>query len=200
MKSTVLRELGNYDGALEETVRCRQIAGALSPADSTSYRSYHIQLLAEKGDIDGATRELSQFEDYLSRLDRDEPSYWHAVGVLAMYTGGHHQAVTSMERSAKDSDDFFIRVTLGKTFLTIRRYEDAAAVFERQLLAYTSPRSYYGIESTKLHYYLGQAYEHLGRIDDAAGQYETFLHIWENADGGIESIADAKTRLARLKS
>ena len=50
------------------------------------------------------------------------------------------------------------------------------------------------------HYYLGQAYEESGWTDKAIEQYETFLDIWKNADSGLTSVEDARTRLARLKS
>ena len=50
-----------------------------------------------------------------------------------------------------------------------------------------------------LHYYLGQAYEQSRWRDRAIEQYETFLDIWKDADARLESVEDAKARLARLK-
>ncbi len=48
------------------------------------------------------------------------------------------------------------------------------------------------------HYQLGKAYEASGWNDKAIEQYKTFLDIWKNADEGLESVEDAKARLARL--
>jgi hypothetical protein len=50
-----------------------------------------------------------------------------------------------------------------------------------------------------LHYDLGVAYEASGWDNKAIEQYEIFLDIWMNADPGLESVEDAKARLARLK-
>ena len=55
-------------------------------------------------------------------------------------------------------------------------------------------------EAVTGHYYLGQAYEAAGQKQDAIEQYETFLDIWKNADEGLESVDDAKERLAKLEA
>ena len=49
------------------------------------------------------------------------------------------------------------------------------------------------------HYWLGTAYEASGWTDKAVEQYEIFLDIWKSADEGLESVKDAKERLAGLK-
>jgi hypothetical protein len=38
-----------------------------------------------------------------------------------------------------------------------------------------------------------------GRPDDAVREYETFLAAWHAADEGLEPLADARERLARMK-
>ena len=49
-----------------------------------------------------------------------------------------------------------------------------------------------------MHYYLGQAYEQSGWNERAAEQYRLFLDHWDTADIQLESVKDARRRLARL--
>jgi hypothetical protein len=52
----------------------------------------------------------------------------------------------------------------------------------------------------KGHYYLGQAYEAVGRNDDALEQYERFLHLWAEADADLAVVSDARLRRDRLRN
>lgn len=54
--------------------------------------------------------------------------------------------------------------------------------------------------SVEAHYLLGKAYELSGDKQNAIASYEKFLEIWKNADHELESIKDAKVRLAKLTS
>ena len=77
---------------------------------------------------------------------------------------------------------------------------EAVAEYEQLLSSYSEGRLGWAIESVKLHYYLGTAYEESGWNDKAVQQYETFLDIWKDADSGLAAVEDAKARLARLKT
>jgi tetratricopeptide (TPR) repeat protein len=66
-------------------------------------------------------------------------------------------------------------------------------------LRYDSNRMEAPIWSVKAHYSLGEAYERLGRIQDAVEQYEEFLEWWKDADPGIPENKDAKERLNELR-
>ena len=50
------------------------------------------------------------------------------------------------------------------------------------------------------HYELGKLYEEEGRREDALRSYERFLEIWRDADPDTVEVADARKRLAQLKS
>jgi len=97
-------------------------------------------------------------------------------------------------------NQFRIYRTLGVTYLAAGRYEDAITTLEKALSRYDNNRFGFPDRSVTAHYCLGQAYEAAGRTDDAMEQYETFLDIWKNADEGLPSVEDARTRLTRLKS
>ena len=84
------------------------MCGALASHDSVSYRSYHIQLLAESGDIEAAGRQLAEFEQYVTRVDFDVPSYWHAAAMVSLYTGNCDSARTQIDRVGEASAPFLI--------------------------------------------------------------------------------------------
>ena len=199
LKATVLRELGRWDGALEQIVRCREIAGSLSPADSISYRDYHILLLTESGDMSSAQRELSDFREYVSHQQQEPYGCWYGSALVAAEREDYDQALADMRRASEISDQFIVRAALGEICLKAGRADEAATIFSQLLTSYTSPRAYYGIESAKLHYYLGQAYEQLNRPEDAAAQHDRFLELWSEADHTSSSIEDARSRLDRLR-
>jgi tetratricopeptide (TPR) repeat protein len=92
-------------------------------------------------------------------------------------------------------------LTLARAYLEADQLGEAVTEYENILMGYYEPnlgRSLFQI--VKAHYYLGVAYENSGWVDKAIEQYETFLDIWKNADEGLESVEDAKERLARLKA
>ena len=64
---------------------------------------------------------------------------------------------------------------------------------------YDRSRNLHVTFSVRVHYWLGQAYEASGWNDKAIQQYEKLLEVWKDADEGLESVEDAKERLAKLK-
>jgi len=72
-------------------------------------------------------------------------------------------------------------------------------LLEKALSRYDEQRAVKGIWAAKGHYYLGMAYQELGRDQDAIRKYEEFLDIWKEADPGIPEVEDAKERLEKLR-
>jgi serine/threonine protein kinase/tetratricopeptide (TPR) repeat protein len=89
---------------------------------------------------------------------------------------------------------------LGLAYLNNREYEKAIESLEYTVFHYDGMKANYPAYAVWTRYHLAQAYEGAGRLDDAIEQYETFLDIRKNADKGLESVEDAKKRLARLKA
>ena len=59
--------------------------------------------------------------------------------------------------------------------------------------------TYWPIQSVKARYWLGVAYEQLGKKEKAINEYKNFLNIWKDADFNSPEIKDAKVRVAKLK-
>lgn len=95
----------------------------------------------------------------------------------------------------------------------LKKGEVKAAVREFQRLLKSYPISsihislyflptptYWPISAAKAHYGLALAFEELGERDKAIKEYEEFLKIWRDADFNSVEMADARSRLERLKS
>lgn len=89
---------------------------------------------------------------------------------------------------------------LGQAYLATAQYDKAIATYEELLKTYIPSRAFMGTWSVKSHYYLGTAYEAVGRYDDAVVEYNTFLHLWRNADPVFEEIPAARERLKKLEN
>jgi tetratricopeptide (TPR) repeat protein len=94
----------------------------------------------------------------------------------------------------------------------IKNGQTSEAIQELQRLLYWPPSSDllilpnipgskpdWPVPAVRAHYWLGVVYEQQGEKEAAMKEYETFLNIWKNADFKSDEIADAKTRLAKLK-
>jgi tetratricopeptide (TPR) repeat protein len=200
LKITVLREQGDFNGALEVVDECLRIASRLAPPDTVGYRDHRVILLAEKGDLEAATVELLELEAIIAATEEDISGRWLARGVVELESGNYDSAIAAMRRSVEMEPSFLGSHYLGRAYLAAGQYNRAVDQFKTLVTEYSSPRSFYGIESVKMHYYLGQAYEQLGRTDEAMEQYVTFLDIWREADHDPPSLADARERLAGLRA
>jgi len=77
---------------------------------------------------------------------------------------------------------------------------DKAIEGYRQLLTYDPASQDRRIRIPVYHYRLGRLYEEKGLKDKAAEQYRLFLDLWKDADPNLPEPADAKNRLAGLRS
>jgi len=114
--------------------------------------------------------------------------------------GNLDKAILYVEKNYEtDSSAMYMRF-LGECYLRVDRLGDAVAMFEKSLRRYDAYNLDWPEFHVETHYWLGRAYQESGWNDQAIDQYETFLGIWKNADEGLESVEDAKERLARLRS
>lgn len=136
----------------------------------------------------------------LETVDRGLGDYWYAVGCIRLAQGHIDEAVGLLKQAAADNHSFYSRHMLGRILLQAGQADEAAAAFEAALRDYVDLRFAFIIWSTKAHYYLGLAYEQTNKLQQAAEQYEIFLTIWAEASPTPPEIADARTRLTRIRS
>ena len=163
---------------------------------------------ARAGRIPEARQQLQELESRLgdvlamSALDRsnqsDQASFYRLKGELEMAGKRYEEAVDSFAMSARlGADD--IEENQAYVFRLKGDGEKAAEKY-RELIR-REPIGYEIQESWILaHYELGKLYEHQGELEEAVKYYERFLEIWKDADPELAAFADAKKRLAQLKS
>ena len=64
----------------------------------------------------------------------------------------------------------------------------------------TTGRLGWGVIYSRSYYHLGQIAERQGDSARAQAQYRKFLEIWKDTDPGLPEVADARKRLARLRT
>ncbi len=151
-------------------------------------------------------------EEYKVNFDRYGPrsyySFWFISGRVELEKGNFDSAIANLERVVmlNARPDHKNRQILAGCYFRAGRIEDAIVLYEKMINRYDRSgalgrgRADWPALSVITYYNLGKTYEAAGRYDDAIKQYETFLDIWKNADEGLESVEDAKERLAKLKS
>jgi len=194
--------LGDQESAIAEFEQVIKTLKGIEPNNSMVYSSRgNIALShAKMGNLD---RGEQLFQELKSDVNKYGPSALEAYccyfGLLEMEKGNFDTAAVYFEKLVKLDPGFGYRYFLARCYLGARRPDDAAAIFEQKINRYETARAYWPSFSVTTHFWLGRAYEELGRYDEAIEQYETFLDIWKNADPNLELVEDAKARFARLK-
>ncbi len=163
----------------------------------------------------GKTREAEKIiEDMLKNVDKSAP-YVKVVGLFTLATiyfekGEYEPALQNFNKAfsklkPNHEPNIFYAICLLKT----GRIQEAVAQFNRlknwpmnddsyQQLFVPGGKWYAYIYNVKAHYWLGVAYEKLGKKEKAIKEYKIFLDTWKDADFDSPEIKDAKIRLQEL--
>jgi tetratricopeptide (TPR) repeat protein len=185
-----------YDKALEDLDSLRQVGNQIDSRGAISSAELGRPLVyALAGKYDSC-------DYYWQRLDtatKDEDRYtWQ--GYIQMAKGNADSAVACFRQSSIIRPPSTVdRAWLGMAYLANGQVAEAVKHLERSVYRYDWVKGVFPGYAVWYRYQLARAYEAAGRKDEAINQYETFLDIWKNADDGLESVEDAKKRLARLK-
>jgi tetratricopeptide (TPR) repeat protein len=203
LKSEIHRMRGERELAVGEARASDELAGRLSTHRQMRYRPHLVLALAEMGEFEEAERFARELEGEMMLSESADLEYkWITAALIAMARGDDRAAISSFER-AREYDPALVcelRVMLGQCYLDEGMLADAVSELEETLSRYEGERVSAPTYSVRAHYLLGLAYERSGWSDRAAGQYETFLEIWKDADPGIAEIDDARERLTRLRT
>jgi tetratricopeptide (TPR) repeat protein len=205
IRAKVFELLGDFDAAVVETRIARDLLRRFSPTAAHptlhwKYTALEARILAQAGDDRRADSLLEVVKGSLDRTPGLSPkSYWFGRADVALHREEYDTALAYYSRIAGANPEWNDLVDLGRAYLGARRYRDAIQAFENALRRHDSYRWSAPATSVLLHYWLGLTYEKSGRLNDAATQYERFLHLWRNADPVITEIEDARERLAALR-
>jgi tetratricopeptide (TPR) repeat protein/predicted Ser/Thr protein kinase len=196
----VLYEMGQVDAAVQTAEKISAAFRAANAEEPWTGDAPLLQILIRSGDTARASAILDSVKRDMERVNKSvDRGYWFWKGAIALAKGEYDAAIESFNKGDGGDDSFFPRYGTGMAYLKAGRAVEAANEFERLLRAYTEERALYPLDSIRAYYYLGLAREELGRTDEAIEAYEEFLGFWRDGDSRIAEIADAKTRLARLR-
>jgi len=203
LKAGIYAEIENLDLALAEIDSAIAIIRRSLPDDSITFGYIRAHYLAQKGDFAGADNIRRKLTAHFDATG-EAPCYrYWAAGGIELARGNPAGAAEELEKAAALTSivsDFQTNYQLARSYLEADQLGKAVELFQRLSSIYYSGRLTNPIDDVKLHYYLGMAYEKSRWKDRAAQEYQTFLDLWKYADPGLESVSDARRRLARLES
>ncbi len=191
---------GDFDKGLAEGEKWRRAFSARYPEDPTFGTGSHVRMLARSGDYEGAKKQLEIYRESIEAYDRSRKNFYtFSKGDIAFAEGVVDSAIVNFERVLKNNEGFYARYYLARSYLKAGRVIEAVNEFDRLLRRFSEDRATSPIEGSLAYYYFGMAYEEAGKSEKAAEQYEKFLSKWGDADAGIDEVADARSRLSKLR-
>ncbi len=196
--------------ALGRNTEALSIAEAVSaerrrrvPTDIQNVRGSIAFYMYKSGDIEGLRRlgtELRRDSASMQNPSVLSESIIICDMILAYHEGRFHDAIASFEREPRKDRPTRMSYLYAQCCLRAGELEKAVSQLEYRTRFLDDAIAANPYEGIRCIYPIGVAYEQSGWRDKAAVQYKKFLDIWENADPGIEEIADARARLAKLSS
>jgi serine/threonine protein kinase/tetratricopeptide (TPR) repeat protein len=202
VKIFIYMETERLDLAQKELEIVKEIQEEHAPQDPTRISGLCALFSVLQGQHGQADELLQTWRAHIDENNQEQMrDYSRFVGIVELIKGNPQAAIDHLRDGLYGGFTplFEVRYFLAQAYLESDQVEQAAEVLEKALLRYDKHRAEAPIWSVKAHYYLGLAYERLGRTQDAVSQYEQFLEWWKDADPGIAEIDDAKERLKELR-
>ncbi|MGB2696798.1 MAG: tetratricopeptide repeat protein, partial [Candidatus Zixiibacteriota bacterium] len=195
-------EQEKFDLALKEIEILKDMLPELDPKDKVKLRDAYAITWMAQGRTAEAERILNNWRNEISDGDSVQlRQYWRVLGIVEFFNENPDSSIVYLKKGLweRSKPIFEIRYFLAQVYLEAGQPNNAAEILEKTLSRYDEQRAAKGIWAAKAHYYLGMAYQDLGRNQDAIRKYQEFLDIWKNADPGIPEVEDAKERLQKLR-
>jgi len=163
-----------------------------------------VAYLVEAGSVEHAERILTTWE---SREGFVSDHTHMAARACLMFGREDYAGAASLYDSTVSSLSmrvgwtyFWYSYWLGRARLAAGQLDGAIDAFGGVADLYSKGRYSFPLESVKLYYYLGRAYEADKQYEKAIAQYEEFLLWWKDADPEVKPVGDARERLKNLSS
>ena len=204
MLSFLQSELGDYGQAWQSANRSMVLIRQFAPKRVYGFAPIFANIAVAAGYLSQLDSVYQDLGIDSTQTDADRlRSYWSCMAIQALQRNEPKIALAYIERIpyfSPTGDDAWIHYLLGRIYLALGRPADAIPEFEGIAHGYSISHFHDVPQCVKSHYLLGQAYEMSGWTDKAIDEYQQFLDIWHDPDPEIKEIADAKARIAKLKS
>jgi len=183
------------------------------PDDKKWERNQLVFAYLKNGNFPAARRLLQEIRK--NRPPKAPPDFaWFesVYALLALEEGKNQEALQHFEKALQPwppkRGPYFPH---GIALFKVGRLDEAIGEFERSSwwgaglqwyinMSFVQRPGGWAVTSVKARYWLGRAYEQKGDKEKAIKEYGKFLEIWKDADFNSPEMADAKQRLARLKT
>jgi pentatricopeptide repeat protein len=207
LRMFIYEEMNDLKQAERESRRVVEIVQEVRPGEVIAWQDYLAQILAGRGEFVEATAIADKLKAATEAggWSLTKFAYCYTQGTIELARGNYEESLRLLKTSAdamskRASINYFqASLQLARAYLESGKAEEAIAVYETILSNAMVDRIHWVVQITKARYHLARAYEQAGRSDDAIVQYEDFLKRWGKADVRLESVEDARTRMARLK-
>jgi tetratricopeptide (TPR) repeat protein len=202
IKFLTYMEQEQFDLAWKEAEELNRFLNKWVPDDPFATRTSYALIYAAQGRM-AKTDSLVQIIQ--TAIDPKSPAqisgYERIKGAIEYLTGDAAAAIEHLHRGLYDNAVplFENRYLLGLAYLEAGRPAEAAEILEPALRRCDEHMMQFPIWAVKARFYLGQAYDRLGRREEALDRYEEFLEIWQDADEGLAEVEEARERVVELK-
>ncbi len=197
-KARIYEDLNKPQKSLDDLEWVIKMIKELYPHERLAYRNLFIYYLARAGLVDSALFQAEQLGRWCEEREYSDRYYWGALGSIELARQNYARAAGYFDKAASPDRDLTLYYLAGIAYLFDNQYVKSAALLERVTrecpLVYSS-----GTWPVKANYYLGRAYEGMGKKNEAACRYQYFADLWKDADPQIECLLDARARLLKLK-
>ncbi len=221
--TTVLEKAGRFHEASQAWARYLQENAIWRIADPEAPMPYQPRqrladlfikgrLEAEIGSLADAQRTAGEMKVLVesSVYPSDLRFYEYVLGLIEMGKNNPRRAASlfgqACQRIVRDTqwtnisgDNALIIEGSARALSASEDWQKAGSEY-RRITTLTSGRWGHGDIYAKAFYMLGSIAERQGRKDEAQAQFARFLNLWKDADPGLPEIADARSRLAKLRS
>ncbi len=203
VKARIYHYLGDGARAWKEFQQFATYIDTVQPAVPRSGRAplTRTLLAMSVGERKIAEEFLDSMAAEAARDTVETAAYRRARAYYLMLKPELEKSLADFQYVAQQRVNFSAFYELGRAYLLLGRYQEAAAAFEKVRDSYYDEVRFTSyIHNVLYYYYLGRAYEGLGKTDQAIRDYSTFIEIWKDADTPLEDLKDAQKRLAALKA
>ncbi|SYZ73177.1 conserved hypothetical protein [Candidatus Zixiibacteriota bacterium] len=200
---TLKSDMYNYLGRPDSALAMIKMAMAIEDKErqhESGLESWQAVMYLKTGDTASANLLVARLERVAqSENDFDIEEYWSARGMIALELGDYTAAIEYLGKHDSLSEGMIGNDLLAKACLYAGNYKRAAEMLEIMQTKYSENNAISGAHFVEGYYWLGRAYDEMGKKDKARANLEKFLSIWKDADPGLKEVEDAGARLSKLR-